>query len=231
MDNRNNYKKLRFDNDVIMKPNITQRELADKLGIGFSTICKLENMGCNNACVSTIKAYKEYFLKEKNEDISYEYLMEETETKNREYYELGKLFPFDDIFYDNLSKLLKMDDNSHIIELMLSAILHNPEELFNALTTIFNVLYKINNIQEDSSSSAYVKKVLIKREEYILNQSIIDYLEDFLMPLLQRGFKYKNEQLANERISTEQLIKEVDFEEDYTVVSDKIISVNPLENK
>ena len=104
MEDRNNYKKLRFDNDKTWKPNITQRELADKLGLGFSTICKLEKEGCNTASVSTIKAYKEYFLKEKHEDICYEYFMEETETKSKKYYELGKLFPFDDSFYNNLSQ-------------------------------------------------------------------------------------------------------------------------------
>ena len=82
MEDRNNYKKLRFDNDKKWKPNITQRELADRLGLGFSTICKLEKEGCNTASVSTIKAYKEYFLKEKHEDICYEYFMCKCQYKN-----------------------------------------------------------------------------------------------------------------------------------------------------
>ena len=57
--------------------------------------------------------------------------MEETETKSQKYYELGKLFPFDDNFYNNLSQLLKLDKGNHFAEFMLSALLHNPQELFN----------------------------------------------------------------------------------------------------
>ena len=230
MEDRNNYKKLRFDNDKTWKPNITQRELADKLGLGFSTICKLEKEGCNTASVSTIKAYKEYFLNEKQEDICYEYFMEETETKSKKYYELGKLFPFDDNFYNNLSQLLKMDKSNHFAEFMLSALLHNPQELFNALITIFNTLYKINNIQQDNSLSANEKTELIKMQEYIFNQSTIDYLENSLMPLLQRGFEWKNEHLTNEAIATQLEMNEADFEDNNTPISVDITAITPLEN-
>ena len=68
MGERNNYAKLRYDNDTTWKPNITQRDLADKIGIAFSTISKLEREGCDTATVSTIKAYKNYFSEEQNED-------------------------------------------------------------------------------------------------------------------------------------------------------------------
>ena len=38
MAERNNYAKLRYDNDTTWKPNISQRDLADEIGIAFSTI-------------------------------------------------------------------------------------------------------------------------------------------------------------------------------------------------
>lgn len=96
MAERNNYAKLRYDNDTTWKPNISQRDLADEIGIAFSTISKLEREGCDTTTVSTVKAYRNYFLEKRNEDICYEYFMEETATKHKKYYELGKLFPFDD---------------------------------------------------------------------------------------------------------------------------------------
>lgn len=83
MGERNNYAKLRYDNDTTWKPNISQRDLADEIGIAFSTISKLEREGCDTATVSTVKAYRNYFLEKRNEDICYEYFMEETATKHK----------------------------------------------------------------------------------------------------------------------------------------------------
>ena len=113
---------------------------------------------------------------------------------------------------------------------MLSALLHNPQELFNTLITIFNALYKINNIQQDSSLSADKKTELIKMQEYIFNQSTIDYLENSLMPLLQRGFEWKNEQLANDALATQQEMTEMDFEDNTTPISVNINVITPLKN-
>ena len=109
-------------------------------------------------------------------------------------------------------------------------ISHNPQELFNTLITIFNALYKINNIQQDSSLSANQKTELIKMQEYIFNQSTIDYLENSLMPLLQRGFGWKDEQLANEALATQQEINEMDYEDDTTPISVNITAITPLKN-
>lgn len=213
MDDRNQFKKLRFDNDKTWKPNITQRELADKLGLAFSTICKLEKEGCDTSSVSTIKAYRDYFLKEKQEDICYEYFMGEVETRKIKYHELGKLFPFDDNFYYNLQELVSLDENNHFVEFMLSALLHNPQELFTTLNTIFNTLYKINHIQQDKTLTSSEKTELVKMQEYIFNQSTIDFLENTIMPLLQIGFNEKNEQLANESLATQEMLNELAIED------------------
>ena len=231
MDDRNQFKKLRFDNDKTWKPNITQRELADKIGLGFSTICKLEKEGCDTASVSTIKAYKKYYLEEKGEDICYDYFMQETWTKDKKYHELGKLFPFDDNFYKNLTELLELDKGNHFVEFMLSALLHNPQELFNTLNTIFNSLYKINSIQQNSDLTSSEKNEFIKMQEYIFNQSTIDYLENSLMPLLERSFEWKNEQLANESIATHQELDEIFANNIDTPNVVTVTAVTPIENK
>lgn len=208
MDDRNQFKKLRYDNDKTWKPNITQRELADKLGLGFSTICKLEKEGCDTASVSTIKAYRDNIP-----NLSYEYLFGEVPTRDNKYYELGKLFPFDDNFYNNLQELLSLDENNHFVEFMLSALLHHPQELFTTLNTIFNTLYKINHIQQDKTISSSEKTELVKMQEYIFNQSTIDFLENTIMPLLQIGFNEKNEQLANESLATQEMLNELDIDD------------------
>lgn len=231
MGERNNYAKLRYDNDTTWKPNISQRDLADKIGIAFSTISKLEREGCDTATVSTIKAYKNYFSEEQNEDICYEYFMEETATKNKKYYELGKLFPFDDTFYKNLSQLLELDSGNHMIELMLSALLSNPHELFNALVTIYNSLYQINDIRQNKELSATEKTRMLKIQEYVFSQTTIEYLENILIPVLHRAFEETNDYKAEEAIITQQQLDELNSGDTVSPVSAivNIIEVKQIE--
>lgn len=231
MGERNNYAKLRYDNNTTWKPNISQRDLADKIGIAFSTISKLEREGCNTATVSTIKAYKNYFSEEQNEDICYEYFMEETATKNKKYYELGKLFPFDDTFYKNLSQLLELDSGNHMIELMLSALLSNPHELFNALVTIYNSLYQINDIRQNKELSATEKTSMLKIHEYVFSQTTIEYLENILMPVLHRAFEETNDYKADEAIITQQELDELNSGDTVSPVSAivNIVEVKQIE--
>ena len=231
MGERNNYAKLRYDNDTTWKPNISQRDLADKIGIAFSTISKLEREGCDTATVSTIKAYKNYFSEEQNEDICYEYFMEETATKNKKYYELGKLFPFDDTFYKNLSQLLELDSGNHMIERMLSALLSNPHELFNALVTIYNSLYQINDIRQNKELSATEKTRMLKIQEYVFSQTTIEYLENILIPVLHRAFEETNDYKAEEAIITQQELDELNSNDTVSPVSAivNIIEVKQIE--
>ena len=231
MGERNNYAKLRYDNDTTWKPNISQRDLADEIGIAFSTISKLEREGCDTATVSTVKAYRNYFLEKRNEDICYEYFMEETATKHKKYYELGKLFPFDDSFYKNLSQLLELDSGNHLIELMLSALLSNPHELFNALVTIYNSLYKINDIRQNKELSATEKTSMLKIQEYVFSQTTIEYLENILMPVLHSAFEETNDFKAEEALITQQELDELNSGDTVSPVSAivNIVEVKQIE--
>ena len=222
MAERNNYAKLRYDNDTTWKPNISQRDLADEIGIAFSTISKLEREGCDTATVSTVKAYRNYFLEKCNEDICYEYFMEETATKHKKYYELGKLFPFDDTFYKNLSQLLELDSGNHLIELMLSALLSNPHELFYALVTIYNSLYKINDIQHNKEISTSEKTAMIKTQEYVFSQTTIEYLENNLMPILHRAFEETNDYKEYEAQITQQELTELNSDDTVSAVINSV---------
>lgn len=224
-DERNQFERLRYKHSLDLDPEITIREMAEMIGLGASTISKLERMGGDNVTVSTIKAYRDNIP-----NLSYEYLFGEVSTRDNKYYELGKLFPFDDTFYKNLQQLLTLDENNHFIEFMLSAFLHNPQELFYALITVFNTLYKINNIQQDKALSASEKTEMIKMQEYIFNQSTIEFLENSIMPLLQRGFASKNEHLENEALATQEMINELpQIEEPSITIALK--SVIPIEKQ
>ena len=206
MEDRNQFKKLRFDDDNAFNTNISQRDLAEQLGLGYATISKIEKDGCDTATVSTVKAYRNYFREKRQETICYDYLMGEVATRDIKYHTLGELFPFDDAFYKNLEQLLAMDKGNHFIERMLSALLHHPQALSNALVTIFNALYKINHIQQDKSLSTSEKTEMVKMQEYIFNQSTIEFLEGTIMPSLQRGFAERDAQLAQEAKHTQELI-------------------------
>lgn len=212
METRNQFKKLRYDNDKTWKANMSQRQLGKELGLGYSTICKLEKEGSETASVSSIMAYKKYFLEKRQEDICYEYFMGEIPTRQIKYHELGKLFPFEDSFYNNLSQLLEMDKGNRFIEFMLSALLDNPKELFNVLITMFNALYKIDSINQDTTLSANKKTELIRMQEYIYNQTTINFLENQIMPLLKIPFEAHNAQLENEAEQTKEIIETISHE-------------------
>jgi transcriptional regulator with XRE-family HTH domain len=224
---RNQFKRLRYKHSLALDPEITLREMAEMTGLSPSAISKVERKGGDNTTISTIKAYRDNIP-----NLSYEYLFGEVPTRENKYYELGKLFPFDDNFYNNLQELLSLDENNHFVEFMLSALLHHPQELFTTLNTIFNTLYKINHIQQDKTLSSSEKTELVKMQEYIFNQSTIDFLENTIMPLLPRLFEEKNEQLANESLATQEMLNELDIDDttlSITTTAVTVTSVIPIE--
>ena len=150
--------------------------------------------------------------------------MGETKTRDKKYHTLGELFPFDDSFYNNLTQLLEMDKDNHFVELMLSALLYNPNELFYTLITIFNTLYEINHIQQRTDLSVSAKNEKIKMQEYIFNQSTIEFLENKVMPLLQRAFQANEEQLANEASATQLSLNKLDLYDNNSVS----VTVEPI---
>lgn len=224
----NRFKQLRYEDKYCTHRIYTLDEMSEITGLNKSTISKIENNGVDNLNASTLRAYHD-----KLKNVSYEYLMGDVPTREKKYYKLGRLFPFDDSFYQHLKELLALDDkDNHFVEFMLASLLRNPQELFNALITIFNTLYKINNIQHDNSLPDNEKTEMIKMQEYIFNQSTIDYLENTLMPLLQKGFEWKNEQLMNETTTTQEIINELTSEDDNsTPAIVTVTAVTPIKNK
>ena len=92
---------------------------------------------------------------------------------------------------------------------MLSALLSNPHELFYALVTIYNSLYKINDIQHNKEISATEKTSMLKIQEYVFSQTTIEYLENILMPVLHRAFEETNDYKADEAKITQQELDEL----------------------
>lgn len=212
MSDRNQFSKLRYESDLALNPTITQRELAKKLNISNTVIGKLEKHGCDSSCVSTIKAYKKGFLENMNEDISYEYLMGDTETKSPEYAELGKILPFDDSFYDNLKKLTSLDYRNCYIKTLLQALVHDPEGAFRILSTIFKTLYSINYIQREEECSESAKLRLMNVQEDYMIHSITEYLKVSVLPLLQKSFELEEQFLAEDSEDTRIMLQELEDE-------------------
>lgn len=223
----NRFKQLRYKDSYCTHRIKTIDEMAEITGLRKSTISKIENDGVDSVNVATLRAYHDNL-----ENVSYEYLMGDVPTKEKKYHKLGELFPFDDNFYHNLQQLLDLDKDNHFVEYMLNALLSNPEELFNFLITIFNALYDINLIKEDTELPKSAKTKQIKMQEYVFNQSTIEFLENSVMPLLKYGFNQENLRRENERTATEQILLETDLSEhtenptgtnvNITLVDDKI---------
>ena len=216
----NHFKQLRFKDKYCLHRIMTIDEMSELTGLKKSTISKIENNGVDSVNVATLRAYYDNL-----ENVSYEYLMGDVETKDKKYHALGELFPFDDCFYNNLTQLLEMDKENHMIETMLFALLSNPQELFNFLVVTFNALYKIDNIQKDSTLSASTKTETIKMQEYIYNQTTINFLENHIMPLLTHAFAYKNAQLEQEAQETEVFM---DTYSDDNAVTATVHSIEPI---
>lgn len=106
-----------------------------------------------------------------------------------------------------------------MIELMLSALLSNPHELFNALVTIYNSLYQINDIRQNKELSATEKTSMLKIQEYVFSQTTIEYLENILMPVLHRAFEETNDYKADEAIITQQELDELNSDDTVSPVS------------
>ncbi|MDE7332321.1 MAG: helix-turn-helix domain-containing protein [Lachnospiraceae bacterium] len=219
----NPFKELRYSDNLTHEEIISQKEVAARTGLSTSAVSKIEQPGSNPRLL-TIKDYHKAFP-----EVSYEYLMGETATKDAKYHAIGEIFPFDDSFYNNLKQLLELDSGNQFVEYMLSALLYNPQALYTALITVFDTLYQINNIQQNKELSSSDKAKMSKMHEYIFSQSVIDYLENNVMPLLGRGFEAKNKYLSNEAQDTEKAIREL-YSGTESSVTVENIKVTPITN-
>ena len=218
----NPFKELRYSDNLTHEEIISQKEVAARTGLSTSAVSQIERTGKVN--MDSLKLYHKAFP-----DISYEYLMGETATKDTKYHAIGELFPFDDSFYNNLKQLLELDKGNQFVEYMLSALLYNPQALHTALIIMFDTLYQINNIQQDKELSSSDKAKMSRMHEYIFSQSVIDYLENNVMPLLGRGFEAKNKYLSNEAQDTEKAIREL-YSGTESSVTVENIKVTPITN-
>lgn len=199
----NSFKELRYSDNLTHEEIISQKEVAARTGLSTSAVSKIEQPDSNPRLL-TIKDYHKAFP-----EVSYEFLMGETATKDVKYHALGELFPFDDSFYKNLEQLLELDKGNHFVEYMLSALLFNPQALYTALIVMFDTLYQINNIQQDKELSSSAKSEMSKMHEYIFSQSVIEYLENNVMPLLGRAFEAKEGYLGNVKEDTEKTMRKL----------------------
>ena len=218
----NPFKELRYSDNLTHEEIISQKEVAVRTGLSTSAVSQIERTGKVN--MDSLKLYHKAFP-----DISYEYLMGETATKDVKYHTLGELFPFDDSFYKNLEQLLELDKGNHFVEYMLSALLYNPQALYTVLIVMFDTLYQINNIQQDKELSSSAKSEMSKMHEYVFSQSVIEYLKNTVMPLLGRGFEAKEDYLGNVKEDTEKTMREL-YSGTESSVTVENIKVTPIIN-
>ena len=203
---RNQFKRLRYKDELAVNPEISQRQLAKKLGLAPSTISKAEKEGYENISASTLKAYHEKL------GVSYDYLMGESKVPNSEYQALSNLLPFDDSFYKHLQQLLSYDKQDYFPyrQYLLEAILSNPEQLSMLLNNLLNSLYDMNVIQNEPEINERGKRSLLQKQENKLSYDFLQYLEANVMPLMQRVFQARNNDLAFGAETMQQEIDEMD---------------------
>ena len=219
---RNPFERLRYKDELAVNPEISQRQLAEKLGLAPSTISKAEKKGCENISAFVLKVYHEKL------GVSYDYLMGESKVQNNESQALSKLLPFDDSFYKHLQQLLSYDKQDYFPyhQYLLEAILSNPEQLSMLLNNLLNSLYDMNVIQNEPEINERGKRSLIQKQENKLSSDFLQYLEVNVMPLMQRVFQARNDDLAFGAETMQQEIDEMDssmFVEDVPT-SEKVTS-------
>ena len=227
-DNRKNrFTRLRYKDNATLTdaPLIKPIDLAKKLGLSKATISNVENADtreydaktknhgdvphCN---AQTLKAYHDYF------DCSYEYLMGETASKERKYYDLGRdpqLSVLGDDFWNNLKSVLKDEyGEAYIYQYMLTLIFSNPEELKGILKSLYIALFSLHQIRSEKLSvSAEVS--LQAPHLFSAEQSFLRYLSEVLLPLVNDyGFSpYCNANLSDAE-NTEALLSNTSSEKD-----------------
>ena len=210
----NRFVRLRFrdgyserDGDsAFERPEMSARDLSAKIGISTGLISKLENESItdfNNGrdgdvppCqAATLKAYHKFF------NVSYEYLMGETNMKTPEYYNMGRdpiLSLFDDAFINNVKKLLGDNDYQSLNVYMIGAFLSNPEVLQQFFETLFLHLYNINKVSQNPYLSKAEKEIQTSQYWFNISYFTRGFFE-FLLPALMEEFARYDSKLSKER--------------------------------
>ncbi len=212
---RNRFTRLRYGegSTIADTPDMTVRQLAEKLGLSPSAVSKLESKSledckgdvpgtvptCN---AETLKRYHDFF------GCSYEYLMGETAHKAPEYYNTGKdpiLGLFDDSFLDKLKELLNDKEYQHFNLYMLHVFMSDPKRLQEFMEISLHYLYQIDVVNGNSDIKKADKETMTAPLWFSLYMQIRGYFEA-LMPKLEYGFRQHEQRQADERAAFEETV-------------------------
>lgn len=208
MDNR--FKKLRYYDKYCNHMKYSMDELAEKLQISKATVFNIEASDDYDAKISTIKSYKKVFP-----EVSYDYLLGATGTKEKQYSRIEEELPFDNDFYNNLIQLFKIqphpedipsEDNpfsreyiyKESLTYMLDASLNNPDallslikELFFSMKELYQVEHSENKTPSANKNPEFYKSTEYKRNEihFRMTQAITTFLLQYVYPLLEHHLK------------------------------------------
>lgn len=192
---RNQFKRLRYEDNKTWKPTMTIEEVAKKTTLSTSAISKIENEGSASCNVDTIKKYKEAFPEL---ELSYEYLIDGIQAKSQKYAEIGKRFPYNDSFFKTLEQIASNPKYEFDAVNLMNILFADSEEVLLFLRFIFKSLKEINDLKENKKLSKEFKILEQKKIEFAIASRFNELLtSDKILELLQPVFKLYNDYLAN----------------------------------
>lgn len=198
----NRFERLRYEDEFLIKQNISITKLAEEMEISKATISKLERSDDYDARISIMRKYKEHFP-----DVSYDYLLGATGTKHKQYNLIEECLPFSNDFYNHLEQLFNiysqkedfaLEENpfrhdymsNESIRYIIEAIFNNPDTLYELLNEIFHSLKSLYEIEHptDETPPAFYPSDEYRRNElnFRMTQAITSFLQTSVAPLLEK---------------------------------------------
>lgn len=190
---RNQFKRLRYEDNKTWKPTKTIQEVALLTGLSTSAISKIENEGSASCNINTIKSYKNAFP-----SLSYEYLIDNIEAKDIKNAEIGKRFPYNDTFFQTLENLALEDKNEFNPINLMNILFSDSSSLYSFLRSIFKALRDIDDVKKNKLLPKEYKNLEIKKIEFAISSKFTDLItSDEILQLLQPAFNQYNNYLAD----------------------------------
>lgn len=179
----NRFKQLRYEDKFLLHQKISITKLAEEMGISKATISNLEASDDYDAKISIIKKYKEHFP-----EVSYDYLLGATATKQKQYNRIEEELPFSNAFYNSLQKMCEDESNKQIIEFMLEALFANPDALASLLLSTFHAFEELHRYtNHEFYAYEYMSTeddIQLKAREYIISNTFIEFFKANVIPKL-----------------------------------------------
>ena len=193
----NRFKQLRYKDKFLLHQKISMTKLAKEMGISKATISNLEGSDDYDAKISIIKKYKEHFP-----EVSYDYLLGATATKQKQYHRIEEELPFSNEFYNSLQRMFENKEKKQIIEFMLEALFSNPDAFADLL---INTFYSFEELYRATNHELYTfeymspeEGIQLKAREYIISNTFINFFKSNVIPKLDTVYEERYQKFYQE---------------------------------